>query len=85
MRGRMRVCGQRAGQTHFWRAVTGALGGAAVQLSRRARQRKPGRATQWMSTDTEAEKVDSSVATPRCGPQEGEMRTVLALLVLRTD
>jgi hypothetical protein len=35
----------------------GARRSAAVQLSRRTRRRKPGRATQWMSTDTEAEKV----------------------------
>ncbi len=29
----------------------------AVQLSRRRRRRKPGRATQWMSTDIESENV----------------------------
>ncbi len=31
--------------------------GEAVQLGRRRRRRKLGRATQWMSTDTESEKV----------------------------
>ena len=43
----------------------GSHGEAAVQLSRRAKRRKPGGAIQWMSTDNEAEKVDSSVATSR--------------------
>ena len=55
----------------FLRAVTGAHGGAAVQLSRCAGRRKPGRATQWMSTDNEAEKMDSSVATSRLSEGHG--------------
>ena len=60
-----------AARRHFWRAVTGVHGGAAVQLSRRARRRKPGRATQWMSTNNEAEKVDSTVAMSRLSGGRG--------------